>query len=60
MRFAALTPALSHGERENDGAFICIERENDSAFICMEKENGREIICLRLMLPFVKVTKPAK
>jgi len=60
VRFAALTPALSHGEREKDGAFICREREKDGAFICMEKENGREIICMRVMLPFVKVTKPAK
>ena len=60
MRFAALTPALSHGERGKDGAFICMEKEKDGAFICMEREKDGAFICLRVMLPFVKVTKPAK
>jgi hypothetical protein len=44
VRFAALTPALSHGEREKDGAFICMERGKDGAFICMEREKDGAFI----------------
>jgi hypothetical protein len=44
VRFAALTPALSHGERGKDGAYICMEREKDGAFICREREKDGAFI----------------